>query len=421
MACVEIDFWLSCIGRLARQGCPIRAIPPLEAVLVVSDASDVAVGCYTQLSPSAQIQIGQECLEMGEQDASSTYRELVGALRSIKMFHSDKTGIDINLILDNQGATRILSIGSRVDALQRLAADLFLWAVERGIRIFARWQPRDCEEVVLCDWLSKLVDETAWSVDPALFQALDKDPQFGGGQGHQVDLFAAEGNTQLDRFFSRFWCRRSEAADAFTQDWQGLNGWANPPRVLIPRVVAHARMCECACTLIVPRDTTAMWWPLVAAPEMRPDALPPGVQAVRDFPAYHGIVRADGELPRRPSRAGLRAVRLNFEDWRWRNSGARPLSWVNALLDVGSEELARHGLSSTAGKASYFVEAALRGAATAWQRDEQTSAATASALVDELQVRRPEENPATASAVVGAGPAGESHRVVLARLTGRSS
>ena len=164
-----------------------------------------------------------------------------------------------------------------------------------------------------------------------------------------------------------------------------------------------------------------MWWPLVAAPEMRPDALPPGVQAVRDFPAYHGIVRADGELPRRPSRAGLRAVRLNFEDWRWRNSGARPLSWVNALLDVGSEELARHGLSSTAGKASYFVEAALRGAATAWQRDEQTSAATASALVDELQVRRPAATPATASAVVGAGPAGESHRVVLARLTGRSS
>ena len=56
---------------------------------------------------------------MGEEDASSTYRELVGALRSITMFHSDKTDIDINLIIDNQGATRILSIGSRVEALQR--------------------------------------------------------------------------------------------------------------------------------------------------------------------------------------------------------------------------------------------------------------------------------------------------------------
>ena len=84
-----------------------------------------------------------------------------------------------------------------------------------------------------------------------LFKILDADPQFGGEQGHQVDLFAAEGNTQLDRFFSRFWCRRAEAADAFAQDWLGLNGWANPPRVLIPRVVAHARMCECSCTLIV--------------------------------------------------------------------------------------------------------------------------------------------------------------------------
>ena len=419
-ACVEIDFWLDCIGRLARQGCPIRAVPPLEAVLVVSDASDVAVGCYTQLSPSAQIQIGQECLEMGEEDASSTYRELVGALRSITMFHSDKVDIDINLIIDNQGATRILSIGSRVEALQRVAAELFLWAVARGIRIFARWQPRECKEVDLCDWLSKLVDETAWSVDPELFKILDADPQFGGEQGHQVDLFAAEGNTQLDRFFSRFWCRRAEAADAFAQDWLGLNGWANPPRVLIPRVVAHARMCECSCTLIVPRDTTAMWWPLVAAPEMRPDVLPPGVQAVRDFDAYHGIVRADGELPRRPSRAGLRAVRLDFTDWRWRNGGARPIAWVDALLGVGDEELARHGLKSTAGQASHFVEAALRGAATTWRRDEQTPAAAARAAVgaDELQVRRP-----AAAAVTAAGgrSAGESHRDVLARTTTRSN
>ena len=120
--------------------------------------------------------------------------------------------------------------------------------------------------------------------------------------------------------------------------WLGLNGWANPPRVLIPRVVAHARMCECSCTLIVPRDTTAMWWPLVAAPEMRPDALPPGVQAVRDFDAYHGIVRADGELPRRPSRAGLRAVRLNFEDWRWRKCKEATLAFGPVVTAVATAD-----------------------------------------------------------------------------------
>lgn len=58
----------------------------------------MAVGCFTQLSPSAKIQIGQECLEgVGEEDASSTYRELVGAHRSTTVLHSDKIDIDITI------------------------------------------------------------------------------------------------------------------------------------------------------------------------------------------------------------------------------------------------------------------------------------------------------------------------------------
>lgn len=72
-----------------------------------------------------------------------------------------------------------------------MAAALFLWAVVRGTAsISVRWQPRECEEVDLCDWLSKPVDKTAWSIDPELLHLLDSDPQFGGALGHRSDEIA---------------------------------------------------------------------------------------------------------------------------------------------------------------------------------------------------------------------------------------
>ena len=332
---------------------------------VSSDASASAVGCFSRLAGSQKLLLGQELLEAGEGEASSTFRELVGAERALIMMEKDVGHEDVVLIIDNQGAAGILMIGSRVAELQRVAARIFMWAVRRGCRIFPRWRRRDTDEVVLCDWLSKLIDVTAWGVDPALFAALDADPRFGGAEGHQVDLFAGEGNSLLPRFFARFQCRRAEAADAFTQEWRGLNGFANPPRTLIPRVIAHARACECTCTLLVPLEPAAMWWPLVAAPARAPAHLPPGVSAVRDFASYKGIATANGALPRTPTRCGLRAVRLDFRQWAWRNGGRRSAAALDALLSEGNRAAeASSSLTSSAGAASGYVAAALRQAAS---------------------------------------------------------
>lgn len=355
----EMVFWLDCLGRLARRGCPIRATPPLDAAEISSDASDHAIGCWLKLSQSSQIRIGVEALRFGEADESSTYRELVGIQRSLVMHQDDLRDRDIIVYVDNQGAASIMMQGSGVPELQLLAADIFRWAVARRNRVFAEWKPRESDEIVLCDWLSKLIDATAWGIDPLVFAALDGDPRFGGERGHDIDLFAAEGNTLLPRFFSRFHCRGAEAADAFKQDWLGRNGFANPPRTLIPRAIAHARMCECECTMLVPRDDRAAWWPMVAAPAQDASALPPGVVAVRDFDAYHGLFIADGKLPRKAPTHGVRAVRFDFRDWRWKNGGARPLQWFDELLGSSSSDTATCGLSSSAGRASAHTLAAL--------------------------------------------------------------
>ena len=79
---------------------------------------------------------------------------------------------------------------------------------------------------------------------------------------------------------------------------------------------------------------------MVAAPAQDASALPPGVVAVRDFDAYHGLFIADGKLPRKAPTHGVRAVRFDFRDWRWGNGGARPLQWFDELLSSGAEAAA---------------------------------------------------------------------------------
>ena len=67
---------------------------------------------------------------------------------------------------------------------------------------------------------------------------------------------------------------------------------------------------------------------------------------------------SDGELPRPLPKHGVRAVRLDFRDWRWRNGGVRPRQWLGELLRDAAAQAAC-GLSSSAGRASQHTLRAL--------------------------------------------------------------
>ena len=157
----------------------------------------------------------------------------------------------------------------------------------------------------MCDFIGKRDDDQAWQLNPDIFAAIDADMAFGGLGGHSVDMFADEYNCQLPAFWSRWWCQASSGKDAFSQSWQGGNGFANPPFVLIPRVVAEARRRRVAITLVTEDNPAAVYWPLV-----RDGAH--GVIACRTWPARRTNFLVDGAPLLRLPRHGVRVVRLDF-------------------------------------------------------------------------------------------------------------
>ena len=53
---------------------------------------------------------------------------------------------------------------------------------------------------------------------------------------HNVDVFTNIDNTQLPRFYSKFWCPGTMAIDVFTVNWAGEVNWWVPPIYLVGRV-----------------------------------------------------------------------------------------------------------------------------------------------------------------------------------------
>ena len=125
-----------------------------------------------------------------------------------------------------------------------------------ALKLEMEWVPRSQNE--RADYISKIVDFDDWKVNPCLFDYLD-----GMWGPHTVDCFASYYNTQLSRYFSRYWNPGAEAVDAFTVAWCDEVCWWVPPLYLVMRVVKHARARAAKGTLTVPLWKSAPFWPVL--------------------------------------------------------------------------------------------------------------------------------------------------------------
>ena len=71
-----------------------------------------------------------------------------------------------------------------------------------------------------------------------------------------VDPFAAKDNHQLPAYFARGRDQGAMGADALSQSWAGVIGYAFPPIALIPRVLIKVAQTDGCLVLLV-----APWWP----------------------------------------------------------------------------------------------------------------------------------------------------------------
>ena len=319
-ACAELRWWAdnirgACVrgGPIAEQcgGLVLHKRGFELAGVACSDTGDWGMGCFGQLpcTEPAQRELGREALSKAERVENSTKRELLGCERALRLFvgplPDQQAGGELIFLIDNQGAAQDLDVGSSKGELQTVVERIHDHCDLFGVGLTPAWARRNTPEVAACDYQGKRRDDQAWQLAPALFEAINSDARFGGIAGHEVDMFADADNWQLPVFWSRWRCRGSAGLDAFAQDWADKRLFANPPFVLIARVVAEARRREVAITLVCQWDPQRLWWPVV-----QPDA--PEAVAWRRVPADARNYLVEGEPLLRAPKADVYVVRLDF-------------------------------------------------------------------------------------------------------------
>ena len=235
----ELDFWKNNIEFF--NGQPIWFTAGVTRV-AYSDASNTGFGGYV-------VEFGKEVAQgqwsADEARLSSSWRELKAVHNVLEAFAPKLRGNTVKWFTDNQSVKFIATNGSKKRHLQDGACCIFETCMKYALKLEMEWVPRSQNE--RADYISRIVDFDDWKVNPCLFHYLD-----GMWGPHTVDCFASYYNTQLSRYFSRYWNPGADAVDAFTVDWSYEVCWWVPPLYLVMRVVKHARACAAKGTLIVP-------------------------------------------------------------------------------------------------------------------------------------------------------------------------
>lgn len=149
------------------------------------------------------------------------------------------------------------SKGNRV--LARMMGEFLTYLERRKITASTCWVAS--EDNKEADDLSRDVrlDHADWQLNSEVFSDIRS---FYGGL--QIDLFATYENTQLPRFVSWKPDERAEWVDALRKDvkWSQFYFYANPPFILLAKVMNKIKADAATGVVIVPLWPTAPWFPL---------------------------------------------------------------------------------------------------------------------------------------------------------------
>ena len=247
----ELRFWSRNIEKF--NGCSFK--PRTEtSKMVFTDASSTGYGGFYVSKLGQHICTGE--FTSSEASASSTFRELLAVKLVLQSYGEELRGQNIQVNVDNQAATRILSVGSSKDHLQEVALDIFHHCLKNDIRLTPEWIPRESNRDA--DYFSRIQDSDSWGVDIQSFQYIQQ--MFGP---FHVDRFADNKNKKLQDFNSKYYCPGSTHVNTFTTNWQKKNNWLCPPIKDIPATIRHLQFCKARGTLLIPCWTSAAWWPLI--------------------------------------------------------------------------------------------------------------------------------------------------------------
>ena len=136
-------------------------------ISLYSDASDVACGDDIL----GKDIFAHRMFTNAEGARSSTYRELAAILFVVNAMLPFLSSSRVKWFTDNQGAAKIVQVGSMHFELHLLASDIFSFCYNHGINLEIDWVPRSLNDKA--DNLSKIFDYDGWEIVPEIFQLLD--------------------------------------------------------------------------------------------------------------------------------------------------------------------------------------------------------------------------------------------------------
>ena len=235
-------------------GRPIHITPMTPDAILETDASPTGWGAILRKPQNSQETYGH--WTAAESQFSSNQKEITAVHHSIQCLVPPNSSILIRS--DNTTTVNYLrNEGGKFPHLTAVATQIIEYCMQHHINMEVEHIPG--EENTTADLLSrKRYSHQDWRLNPTSFQHLchwlNRKPS--------VDLFASRTNNQVPAYISRFPDPTAIATDAFQQNWSRFPlCYANPPFILLSRVIAKIRRDKATVALIAPVWRSAPWYP----------------------------------------------------------------------------------------------------------------------------------------------------------------
>ena len=192
-----------------------------------------------------------------EAEEHINYLELMAAFFSLQAFVTKLNNKHVRLKIDNTTAVAVINNMGTNHSVQcnKVALDIWRWCMARNIWISAEHIAGKCN--VAADRQSREINtNTEWMLNPTLLnKALDKLQACP-----DVDMFASRLDKQFPRYISFRPDPGAYLVDAFSAQWNKLNGYYFPPFSLIPRVLQKLEQDKATGIVVIPRWPTQVWY-----------------------------------------------------------------------------------------------------------------------------------------------------------------
>ena len=220
-------------------------------ILIITDASNSGWGAV-----HGDMKIGGRWHDHEAQNHIN-FLELLAVSHALKSFCLHKANCHVQIHSDNTCAiSYIRKMGGKIQSLNDLAKEIWLWACERNIWLSATYVPGSQN---VADSCSRLFQESAeWMLDTKLFIEIVQ--VFGKPD---IDMFASRLNFQVEQYVSWKPDPGAQFVDAFSLDWSGKYIYAFPPFSLVGRLIQKVRADAADMILVAPLWVTQNWFTAV--------------------------------------------------------------------------------------------------------------------------------------------------------------